>query len=96
METKPNESDDSLITPVEKAILDEVLHNDPLSRDEINLKRAELDDVDGDGDLLNELSSADDVTGEDLDIPGSKADDADEAIGAEDEENNGYSEADTE
>lgn len=95
METKPNESDDSLITPVEKAMLDEVLHNDPLSKDEINLKRAELDDVDEDGDLLNESSSADDVTGEDLDIPGAEDDDGEEAIGAEDEENNGYSEADT-
>lgn len=96
MEPKTNESDDSLITPAEKAMLDEVLYNDPLSKDEINLKHAELDDVDEDGDLLNESSSADDVTGEDLDIPGAEDDDEDEAIGQEDEENNGYSEADTE
>lgn len=96
MEPKTNESDDSLITPAEKAMLDEVLYNDPLSKDEINLKHAELDDVDEDGDLLNESSSADDVTGEDLDIPGAEDDDGNEAIGEEDEENNGYSDADTE
>jgi hypothetical protein len=46
--------------------------------------------------LLNEDSSADDYTGEDLDIPGADMDDANERIGEEDEENNGYSEADTE
>lgn len=96
MKPKTNENDDSLITPAEKAMLDEVLYNDPLSKDEINLKHAELDDVDEDGDLLNESSSADDVTGEDLDIPGAEDDDGNEAIGEEDEENNGYSEADTE
>jgi hypothetical protein len=90
-----NEYDDSLITPAEKAMLDEILRNDPLSEDEIELNNAKLDNTDEDGDLLNEQSSADDATGEDLDIPGAGLDDADEAIGEEDEENNGYSQADT-
>ncbi len=87
--------DGSLITPAEKAMLDEILNNDPLSNDDTRLRNAQLDNTDNDGDLLNELSSADDATGEDLDIPGSGLDDADEAIGEEDEENNGYSQADT-
>jgi hypothetical protein len=95
MNNKDDYENDSSITAAEKAMLDEVLQNDPLSKDEINLKRAELDDVDDDGDFLNEETSAVDNTGEDLDIPGSEDDDADEAIGEEDEENNGYSQADT-
>ncbi len=60
--------------------------------DSENLMRASLDNVDEDGDPLNEESSLDeDMTGEDLDVPGSSADDADERIGEEDEENNYYS-----
>jgi len=59
--------------------------------DSINLQRASLDNVDDDGDLLNEESNFEDMTGEDLDVPGSGDDDADEAIGEEDEENNYYS-----
>ena len=90
------EADDTLITPAEKAMLDEILRKDPLSEDEIELDNAKLDNTDEDGDLLNEKSSAEDASGNDLDIPGSEDDDADEAIGEEDEENNGYSKADTE
>lgn len=59
--------------------------------DGMNLQRSILDNVDEDGDPLNETSSSIDMTGEDLDVPGSSADDADEAIGEEDEENNYYS-----
>lgn len=40
---------------------------------------------------LNEKEFADDVSGSDLDIPGSEDDDAQEEIGNEDEENNYYS-----
>lgn len=39
----------------------------------------------------NELSFEDDMSGDDLDIPGSELDDAQEDIGSEDEENNYYS-----
>ena len=39
----------------------------------------------------NEKNFEEDVSGDDLDIPGAELDDADEAIGNEDEENNGYS-----
>lgn len=39
----------------------------------------------------NEKDFREDMTGEDLDVPGSEADDAQENIGSEDEENNYYS-----
>ena len=87
---------DSFITPAEKAMLDEAMHTDPLSQDEINLKHSSLDNTDKDGDVLNEMSVADDVSGEELDVPGAENDDEDEIIGEEDEENNSYSQADTE
>lgn len=96
MNIKDDNDNDSFITPAEKAMLDEAMHTDALSQDEINLKHSSLDNTDEDGDTLNEMSVADDVTGEDLDIPGSEEDDEDEIIGEEDEENNGYSQADTE
>jgi len=50
-----------------------------------------LDEVDDDGDPLNEISDDYGHTGADLDVPGSAADDANENIGEEDEENNYYS-----
>ncbi len=56
--------------------------------DEKALQRAKLDNVDEDGDKLNETTG---LSGNDLDIPGSEDDDADELIGEEDEENNSYS-----
>jgi hypothetical protein len=60
--------------------------------DSRNLQHSSLDNVDDDGDPLNEDSSLNmDMTGESLDVPGSSADDADELIGEEDEENNYYS-----
>ncbi len=39
----------------------------------------------------NEKNFSEDVTGEDLDVPGSEADEAQENSGSEDEENNYYS-----
>lgn len=59
--------------------------------DDSNLREAALDNTDDEGELLNEGSSDADVSGEDLDIPGSEDDNLEEAIGEEDEENNTYS-----
>ena len=42
-------------------------------------------------DFPNEKNFNQDKSGSDLDIPGSELDDEQEAIGSEDEENNGYS-----
>lgn len=60
--------------------------------DDVNLETGSLDSVDEDGDPLNEEDSInEDMSGKDLDVPGSEEDDADENIGEEDEENNYYS-----
>ena len=88
--------DDSDITPEEKAMLDDSFSNDPLSDDNTRLKNSQLDNTDNEGELLNEHSSADDASGGDLDIPGAEDDDVAEMSGREDEENKGYSVADTE
>ncbi len=86
---------DTDVSTAERALLDDSIDNS-LSEDNLNLKRSALDNTDNDGDPLNERSMADDVSGEDLDIPGAEEDDDSEAIGEEDEENNAYSQADTE
>jgi hypothetical protein len=93
-----NETGDNIeseISPAERSLLDQSIENS-ISTDNNNLKRSMLDDRDEDGELMNEKTSADDLAGDDLDIPGAELDDADEAAGEEDEENNGYSDADTE
>ena len=81
------------ISPVEREMLDGAFENN--SEDGEQLKRAELDDTDQDGTNLNENSMANDRSGADLDVPGAEADDENEEIGEEDEENNSYSQADT-
>ncbi len=59
--------------------------------DDENLREAALDNTDNDGTPLNEGSFKKNISATDLDIPGATLDDADEAIGEEDEENNDYS-----
>jgi len=56
--------------------------------DDEQLHAAALDSTDEEGEKLNESS---DMSGNDLDVPGSEDDNADEEIGEEDEENNSYS-----
>ena len=56
--------------------------------DDEQLNLATLDNTDDDGTPLNEIVN---VSGSDLDVPGSEDDDANEKIGEEDEENNAYS-----
>jgi len=56
--------------------------------DDEQLNAAALDSTDDDGEKLNESS---DMSGRDLDVPGSEDDNANEEIGEEDEENNSYS-----
>lgn len=78
---------DSDVTEEEKELLsrtDESMG----SIDDEDRRNLMLDNKDQDGDLLNER---DDVSGEDLDVPGAEEDDENEAIGEEDEENNSYS-----
>ncbi|HEY5970139.1 MAG TPA: hypothetical protein VIU35_19300 [Chitinophagaceae bacterium] len=56
--------------------------------DDEKLHAATLDSTDDEGEKLNESS---DMSGKDLDVPGSEDDNANEEIGEEDEENNSYS-----
>ena len=84
---------DADVSPAERSLLDDSIENSMLPGAE-NLKRSSLDVTDEDGDPLNVESAGE--TGEDLDIPGAELDDDNELLGEEDEENNGYSEADTE
>lgn len=56
--------------------------------DDVKLRQSRVDNVDEDGELLNEQVNA---SGSDLDVPGSEEDDLNEEIGEEDEENNSYS-----
>ncbi|MBS1744140.1 MAG: hypothetical protein JST81_14000 [Bacteroidetes bacterium] len=93
-EKKTGDSPESAISKEEKKLLDESLDLD-INGDDLNLKRAQLNHTDEDGELLNEMSSGDTFIENDLDIPGAEQDDANEEIGEEDEENNGYSQADT-
>jgi hypothetical protein len=81
---------DSNISASEKEDLEEAANNMP-TEDAVNLREAALDHTDEDGTPLNEGSSKNDVTGNDLDVPGADEDDEDELIGEEDEENNDYS-----
>ena len=82
------------VTNQERNLLDESMENSSTD-DNDNLRRSKIDDKDEDGTPLNE-GGGNHVSGDDLDIPGADLDDDDEAIGEEDEENNSYSEADTE
>jgi hypothetical protein len=63
--------------------------------DDVTLRSGLLDSTDQDGTPLNEKSFGerrnDDLSADDLDVPGADADDQDEALGEEDEENNDYS-----
>lgn len=90
--SKPDEMD-AEITPQERALLDDSIEESMLPDADL-LKRSSLDQTDEEGDLLNVSSSGE--SGDDLDIPGAELDDDNEMLGEEDEENNGYSNADTE
>lgn len=85
------QSNDSDVTAEERQDLERSANVTPGEEDADNLRRATLDNTDEDGDPLNEGSFGEDVSGSDLDVPGTELDDANEDIGAEDEENNTYS-----
>jgi hypothetical protein len=56
--------------------------------DDVKLRQSLVDNTDDEGIPLNENA---DLSGDDLDVPGSEEDDKNEEIGEEDEENNSYS-----
>ena len=63
--------------------------------DDEPLRKSSLESTDNEGAPLNEKGFGegknDEVSADDLDVPGSDLDDGDEAVGDEDEENNDYS-----
>ena len=63
------------------------------TEDQMALQHAMVDQQDNEGEALNEVV---DLSGNDLDVPGSEEDDTNEEIGEEDEENNFYSQSDQE
>lgn len=79
--------DDANVTATEKELLKESSES-MASPDDIKLREARVDNVDDDGEPLNEQVN---VSGDDLDVPGAEDDDANEEIGEEDEENNSFS-----
>ncbi|HET6252634.1 MAG TPA: hypothetical protein VFE32_01105 [Puia sp.] len=83
----------SNVTPEERADLAASGRGD--GEDQRTLRSGLLDSTDDDGTPLNEKSFGegrnDDVSGDDLDVPGADDDDSEEALGEEDEENNEYS-----
>lgn len=86
-----DDESDSDVSDEERELLELAANADPAYRDERNFQQAALDNRDADGEALNEDNVIDD-----LDVPGSEDDDDMEENGAEDEENNAYSDSDTE
>ena len=90
-----NDDDDLELSPgsnvsrEERRALANVDNREVDTEDEV-LNEAALDSTDDDGDPLNEESFGEDVSGDDLDIPGADDDELDEEIGDGDEENDGY------
>lgn len=87
-EEDDNDESDSSVSSEE---IEDLENSGTDSSDDENLRRAALDNVDNDGEPLNEGSFRSDVTASDLDVPGASEDDENEEIGEEDEENNEYS-----
>lgn len=82
-----NEAD---VSATERSLLRKADEDMPAEDDPL-LRQAGLDKTDNEGDVLNEGGLATDVSGADLDMAGTDADDPMESIGEEDEENNAYS-----
>lgn len=81
------EGDSTNVSKTEKELLQ--LSSESMSTpDDVKLRQSLVDNTDDEGTPLNENA---DVSGDDLDVPGSEEDDPNEEIGEEDEENNSYS-----
>ena len=78
---------DTNVTKDERDLLAETDISTGTSDDQ-SLKKAKVDNVDEDGEPLNEVVN---LSGTDLDVPGSEDDDDLEELGEGDEENNSYS-----
>ena len=81
------QQDNSNVTAEEKELLQQSSESSSIP-DDVQLRQAALDNEDEDGTPLNENIN---LSGDDLDVPGSEDDDENKEIGEEDEENNYYS-----
>lgn len=88
-DTAAAESDPGAVSREEKEALSAAYQNRDL--EDTDPEDSVLDTTDAEGAPLNERHDSYGRKGEDLDVPGSEADDSSEALGAEDEENNYYS-----
>lgn len=84
-----NKIPDSLVYPPSEDIYNQFRKESDINPDDITKKKIPVE-VNNRG-KLNEKNFEEDMTGGDLDIPGSELDDDQELIGSEDEENNHYS-----
>ncbi len=64
-----DENDDSNVSDEERKLLDESANQTPNDEEAEDVKNAALDDMDNDGELLEEKGLEDDEFGEDLDLP---------------------------
>jgi hypothetical protein len=88
LDEEENELDASTNVSQEEIELLEKSENSMGGDEEEGIAKAVLDNVDEDGEPLNEDL---DLAGQDLDVPGAEDDDENEELGEEDEENNHYS-----
>jgi hypothetical protein len=88
MEDK-NKLPDSLLYPPEEDIYRKFRKESDIDPEDISKKKASVEI--NNGSELNEKDFNEDMSGGDLDIPGSELDDGNEITGNEDEENNHYS-----
>jgi hypothetical protein len=84
-----NKLPDSLLYPPADDIYNKFKKEGDINPDDITKKKIPVEI--NNRNELNEKNFEDDMSGGDLDIPGSELDDAQEEIGSEDEENNHYS-----
>lgn len=82
-----NENLDKLNYPPSEDIFNKLKEEKDINPEDISKKKVSDSSIDN----WNEKTFREDISGSDLDIPGSELDDAMEDIGSEDEENNGYS-----
>lgn len=84
-----NEIPDSLLYPPSEDIYNQFHKESDINPNDITKKKIPIEI--NNRSKLNEKDFEDDMSGGDLDIPGSELDDTQEILGSEDEENNHYS-----
>lgn len=84
---KTNKMDEISFYPPSEDIYNQAKEETDINPEDISKNKAPNEEID----TLNEKKFEDDMSGDDLDVPGSELDDQQESIGNEDEENNYYS-----